>query len=125
MRSGASMGGSMGLVLLLVTLSACGVIELDSGPDPLTVAEASEAQAGAAPVQGSLLETSSGEVRLCGALSDEVPPTCQGAYLIVAEHDVLPSHWDEAEELDGVRWVDDITLLGNVEGRMFVPVYTG
>lgn len=52
------------------------------------------------------------EARLCDALAESYPPQCAGASLAVEGADVDALATDEAQ---GVRWAEDVRLLGTVD----------
>lgn len=118
------------LILLLISAAACGsedeldatVTSIEPGasavgaPIPgggLTVAEALASDLnGPLQVHGALL-IGEGTMTLCERLEESSPPGCSGASIEVRGLDTegvaLRAHGD-------VRWLDDISVLGDVDG---------
>jgi hypothetical protein len=67
-------------------------------------------------VDGAILVEPDGTAWLCEGLTDASPPECDGARLRFENIDLYAPSMElqEAEELDGVRWIPDLTLPGEV-----------
>ena len=64
-------------------------------------------------VNGLLLISAGGEVRLCSALGESNPPTCSGSSLVV--DGLEPAKTADLADANGVRWSKkSIQLLGSV-----------
>ena len=127
----------IGLVSILVLLAACastGDAPSTSGPGGsgvdadgiLNIAAGSTAvgpgvsieeaigNSGGEPllVNGALFVDANGRVLLCDALAESFPPQCGGSRLEVRGLDLasLP----DVQEANGVRWAEQVQLLGNV-----------
>ena len=63
-------------------------------------------------MNGSLFVDAEGTVLLCSAIAESFPPQCGGSRLVVdgLDLDVLA----DVQEANGVRWVDQLQLLGLV-----------
>ena len=85
----------------------------------ISVSDVDEAPAGEVLlVNGSLLVGADGELRLWEALAESYPPQGAGAPCCVTGLDESAIDWAEAE---GVRWSEDVQLLGRVvDGTLVV-----
>ena len=63
-------------------------------------------------VNGSLFVDPDGTVLLCSAMAESFPPQCGGSRLLVGGLDL--DGLADAQEANGVRWVDQVQLLGLV-----------
>src|SRR3990170_1098268 len=68
-------------------------------------------------VNGSLLVGPEGELRLWEALAESYPPQGAGRSLLVKGLDESEIDWTEAQ---GVRWSEDVQLLGRVRDGALV-----
>lgn len=119
-------------VTLAVTLSACEGAEQRAGvtagaPAPgggLSVAEAIDTDAEPPLlVQGLLRRGEQGILRLCEVALESYPPQCGGASLVV-EGVALEDVRGDMQEDSGVAWIDQASLLGEVQGNRFVVSQT-
>ena len=71
-------------------------------------------------INGWLVASPQGEVRLCSALGESNPPTCAGSSLVVSG--LQAADVGELAEAQGVQWSEEsIQLLGSIEdGRLVV-----
>ena len=89
------------------------ITEGSAGGPGITIDQAI-GQGGAEPllVNGALFIGPGGTVRLCSAIAESFPPQCGGARLEVIGLDIgsLPN----LQEANGLRWADQVQLLGTV-----------
>ena len=67
-------------------------------------------------VNGAVLIEADGSAWFCERLSEDSPPSCEGSRLLFENaEDYGPSlEVNGVQELDGVRWLDDVTITGEV-----------
>lgn len=91
------------------------ITEGSAGGPGITIDQAI-GQAGAEPllVNGALFIGPDGSARLCSAVAESFPPQCGGTRLEVIGLDIgsLPN----LQEANGLRWADQVQLLGTVTG---------
>lgn len=119
------------VAMLSLAVAGCGDSDDGSGPLPATDTEQTQGAAGGTTmrvhtvgealetedpnplhVSGLLLNDGSGW-RLCDAVLESMPPQCGDPALGVVGVDEAEFGFEEAA---GVRWYEDATVVGNVEG---------
>ena len=96
--------------------NADGILQIEpgtaSGPG-ISIDEAL-GQAGIGPllINGALFVDPDGTVLLCSAIAESFPPQCGGSRLLVRGLD--PASVPDLQEANGVRWAEQVQLLGTV-----------
>ena len=70
-------------------------------------------------MDGAILIEPDGSVWLCQRLTEDSPPSCDGARLVFENFELMAPSPEDLEamalkELDGFRWVNDVTIMGEV-----------
>ena len=114
-----------GLMLAVLTLACSGdgdiqVPGVSSGASSATGPGISIQEAMTSDLQGPLLINGflfieGKDVRFCSALAESSPPQCVGESLKVEGVDL--SQVAELQQADGIRWSEEMQLLGEIEGN--------
>jgi hypothetical protein len=67
-------------------------------------------------VDGAVLIEPDGSAWFCERLTDDSPPSCDGARLLFENAELYAPSLEAngAQELDGLQWLDDVTIPGEV-----------
>jgi hypothetical protein len=67
-------------------------------------------------INGAVLIESDGRAWLCERLTEDSPPSCDGARLLFENVELYAPSLEAngVRELDGLRWLDDVTIPGEV-----------
>jgi hypothetical protein len=112
-------------LLVIVLVAACGDDDDDANGGPslgvgpgISVTDALDNDASGPLLINGFLVIVEGEVELCEALAESIPPQCGGARLSIEGLDLSAFTLSQAS---GVQWTEDVVqVLGTVDGNRLI-----